>query len=367
MKTNSWKDLLLHVQEQGVVIDDQLEGRIQEENAIKYVFLKVVAILGSLLAMGFFFGFLFLTIGDSLGYVSFLLFGVLLYALSFLGNKKTEPALRDGVFVATYISAVVCLLAACIDFQWSERNNLLCLIVLSILGFFLFKSRIIQFLSVIGLYYGLVYYLSLIHWGYATLVLFWFVFVGIYLLFSNEVTLKTTSKFWSQKYSAVLHACFFILFVELIQDNISLIDPTNWMNHSRYFDYHELGHRLYLGFAALVLVALTYLTSKQLEVKISIKNRALWIGISSLFILGMAFFMYGFGIPLVISLFLCVWSYQFRFHKGMILAIFTLLLSLVAYYYYLSVSLLVKSLILMGVGLFFLGLFVIYNQWNREK
>lgn len=367
MKTNSWKDLLLEVQEQGVVVEEQLATRIQEENAIKYVFLKVVAILGSLLAMGFFFGFLFLTIGDSLGYVSFLLFGILLYAVSFLGNKKTEPALRDGVFVATYISAVVCLLAACIDFQWSESNNLLCVIVLSILGFVLFKSKIIQFLSVIGLYYGLVYYLTWIHWGYATLVLFWLVFLGVYFLFSNELTLKTRSEFWAKKYSALLHAGFIILFLELIQDNISLMDPANWINRGRYFDYSELGHHFYLGFAALVLVGMTYWTFKQVELKIHIKNKGLWMGISSLFILGMAFFMYGFGIPLVISLFLVLWSYQFRFHKGVVLAILTLILSLIAYYYYLSVSLLVKSFILMGVGLLFLGLFVIYNQWNREK
>lgn len=367
MKTNSWKDLLLEVQEQGVVVEEQLATRIQEENAIKYVFLKVVAILGSLLAMGFFFGFLFLTIGDSLGYVSFLLFGILLYAVSFLGNKKTEPALRDGVFVATYISAVVCLLAACIDFQWSEQNNLLCVIVLSILGFLLFKSKIIQFLSVIGLYYGLVYYLSFIHWGYATLVLFWLVFIGVYHLLSNELTLKTTSKFWSQKYSAVLNACFMILFLELIQDNISLIDPANWINRGRYFDYHELGHSIYLGFAGLVLLGLTYLTIKQMGFKMSVQTKGFAIGGSCLFILGIAFFMYGFGMPLIISLFLVLWSYQFRFHKGVVLAILTLILSLIAYYYYLSVSLLVKSLILMGVGLFFLGLFVIYNQWNREK
>jgi|GEM_PF-6848660 len=367
MKTNLWKDLLLEVQEQGVVIDDQLADRIREENAIKYVFLKVVAILGSLLAMGFFFGFLFLTIGDSLGYVSFSFFGILLYAVSFLGNKKTEPALRDGVFVATYISAVVCILAACIDFQWSERNNLLCVIVLSILGFLLFKSKIIQFISVIGLYYGLVYYLSLIHWGYATLLLFWLVFIGIYVLFTNEVALKTTSKFWSEKYSAVLHAGFVLLFLELIQDNISLMDPTNWMNRGRYFDYNELGHHIYLGFAALVLIGLLYLTFKQVELKIKMKNQALLIGGSSLFVLGMAFFMHGFGMPLVISLFLLLWSYHFRFYKGIVLAILTLLLSLIAYYYYLNVSLLIKSFILMGVGLLFLGLFVIYNQWNREK
>ncbi|MDM1044579.1 DUF4401 domain-containing protein [Myroides sp. 1354] len=367
MKTNTWKDLLPRLEEQGVIVDEQLENRIQEENAIKYVFLKVVAILGSLLAMGFFFGFLFLTIGDSLGYVSFLFFGIMLYGISLLGNKKTEPALRDGVFVATYISAFVCVLAACFDIGWRETNNLIVVIVLSLAGFILFKSKIIQFLSVIGVYYGLVYYLGLIHLGYGGLLLFWLVLAGLYLLFDKEVEIKTTHSFWSQKYTAVVHAFFLILILELIQDNISLIDPTNWINHSRYFDYNEVMHRIYLAIVGLLLIALTYVTVKQIERKVVIQKRMISIGVSSLFILGIAFFMHGFGMPLAVSLFLLFWSYQFRFHKGIVLAIFTLLLSLLSYYYYLSVSLLVKSIILMGCGLFFLALFIIYNRLNREE
>ncbi|QQU05191.1 DUF4401 domain-containing protein [Myroides odoratus] len=367
MKSSSWKDLLLQVEEQGVRVDEQLASRIEEENSIKYVFLKVVAILGSLLAMGFFFGFLFLTIGDSLGYVSFLLFAVVLYALSFIGNKKTEPALRDGVFVATYISAFVCVIAAGIDFGWRESNNLLCVIVLSFGGFMLFKSKIIQFLSIIGLYYGLVYYLGLLHLGYGGLLLFWLLLVGLYFMFDKEVELKTKYSFWSQRYNAILNALFLIFFFEIIQDNISLIDPSNWINRSRFFDYHVVGHRIYLGFAGIVLLALTYWTIKQIGQRVTLPQPLLITGISSVVILGMAFLMHGFGMPLVISFFLLVWSFQFRFYKGIVLAICTFLLSLGAYYYYLNVSLLIKSLILMGCGLFFLGLFVIYNRWNREK
>ncbi|WHT39134.1 DUF4401 domain-containing protein [Myroides sp. mNGS23_01] len=367
MKSSSWKDLLLQVEEQGVRVEEQLASRIAEENSMKYIFLKVVAILGSLLAMGFFFGFLFLTIGDSLGYISFLLFAVVLYALSFIGNKKTEPALRDGVFVATYISAFVCVIAACIDFGWSESNNLLCVIILSFAGFMLFKSKIIQFLSIIGLYYGVVYYLGLLHLGYGALLLFWLLLVGLYVLFDKEVELKTKYSFWSQRYSAMLHALFLIFFFEIIQDNITLIDPANWINRSRYFDYHEVGHKIYLGFAGIVLLVLTYWTVKQIGQRVTLPKPMLITGIASVLILGMAFLMHGFGMPLVISFFLLIWSFQFRFYKGIVLAICTLLLSLGAYYYYLNVSLLIKSLILMGCGLFFLGLFVIYNQWNREK
>lgn len=77
--------------------------------------------------------------------------------------------------------------------------------------------------------------------------------------------------------------------------------------------------------------------------------------------------MHGFGVPLAISLLLLLWSYHFCFQKGVVLALALLVFSLICYYYFLDVSLLVKSLILMGCGLFFLSLFVINMKLNREK
>ncbi|MGG5505948.1 MULTISPECIES: DUF4401 domain-containing protein [unclassified Myroides] len=367
MKSNSWSDLIRQVENQGVVVDEHLMQRIQEENSIKYVFLKVVALLGSLLAMGFFFGFLFLTLGDSLGYVSFTIFGVLLYALSFLGNKKREPALRDGVFVATYISAFVCLMAAYFDFNSSERTMEYCIVLLSLLGFSVFKSKIIQFISVLSLYYGLVYLMGTLNLGYLGLALFWFVVAGVYVLFIKEVKLKTATNFWSQKYSALQHGLIALLFLEVVHDNIALIDPSSWINSNRSITYNEVGHQIYFVFVRLVLVGLTYFTVTQIGKKHGFKQLKLVIGGSIVGVLALSSFMNGFGIPLTVSLLLIVWSFQYRLTKGIVLGVVLLLFSLVSYYYFLQVSLLIKSLLLMGCGLVFLSLFIINNRWNREK
>ncbi|MBB1138047.1 DUF4401 domain-containing protein [Myroides sp. WP-1] len=367
MKSSSWSELVRQVEDQGVVVDEQVTQRIQEENSIKYIFLKVVALSGSLLAMGFFFGFLFLAIGDSLGYLSFSFFGVLLYALSFLGNKKTEPALRDGVFVATYISAFACLIAACIDLDWSEKGNLLGVVVLSAIGFVVFKSKIIQFLSLISLYYGLVFLLGTLHLGYVGMALFWVVFIGVYLLFTKEVQLRTGSAFGNQKYNALLHAGVAVIFIDIMLDNLAFIEPSSWLNHNRYATYNELGHQIYYVFVRIILLGLTYFTLKQGLEKLSSKQRNIVIILSAAVILLLSSVMNGFGVPLTISLFFLVWSFHYRFQKGIIMAILMLLISVICYYYYLQVSLLVKSLILMGCGVVFLGGFLIYNRWNREK
>lgn len=367
MEVNSWKDLIHQVEEQGVVVDEQVMARMEEEHSIKYAFLKVVAILGSLLAMGFLFGFLFVTIGDSLGFAAYTILGLLLYGLSFLGNKKKEPALRDGVFVATYVSAFACLVAAFIDLKGSENINLGVVIILSGIGLFVFKSKIIQFLSVLGLYYGLVYLLKYNHLGYVSLALFWLVLLALYVLFTRELKLRTRSEFWMQKYNALTNGLFCILFFEVMQDNISLIEPSSWINHARYVEFDVLGHRIYLLFIGLILLGLTYFTIKQIGNSIKLKQFNLLVGVSALFVLGLTFFIQGFGVSLVISLFLLVWSYHFRFHKGVVVAIVMLLVSLICYYYYLQVSLLVKSLVLLGCGLLFLSVFVINNQLNREK
>lgn len=367
MEINSWKDLIHQVEEQGVVVDDQLTARIEEEQSIKYTFLKVVAILGSLLAMGFFFGFLFVTMGNNLGFAAFACFGVLLYGLSFLGNKKKEPALRDGVFVATYISAFVCIVTAFIDLKDSETVNFSIILLLSGIGLFVFKSKIIQFLSVLGVYYGLVYLLKYNNLGYISLALFWLVLLGLCALFVKELALRTKGNFWTHKYQALTNGLFFILFFEVMRDNLSLIQPSSWLNHARYVEFDVLSHRIYLVFVGLVLLGLTYFTMKQIRNSLAFNSFNLLVGLSAVFILGLTFFIQGFGISLVISIFLLVWSYQFRFYKGVIVAIVMLLSSLMCYYYYLQVSLLVKSLVLMGCGGLFLGLFVINNQLNREK
>lgn len=367
MKAKIGNNLIEEVEKQGVVVDQQLMERLKEEKAIKYIFLKFVALLGSLLVVGFFFGFLVLAFNDSLNYISFLVFAAILYGLSFLGNKKTEPALRDGVFVATYISAVICVIAACIDLQLSEENTLLCFSILSCGGFFLFKSKLIQFLSVLSLYYGLVYYLGYIDLGYVGQCLFWMVLGGLYFLFDKELEIKTNALFWSEKHSPLLNALFVILVLEVILDNLALLDPSNWINRGRYGEYSWLNHRIYLVFAGIVLLVLTYFTAKKITDTLHFQKANLAIGAGCLFMLGISFFMNGFGIPLAISLLLLLWSYQYRFQKGIVLALATLGLSLISYYYYLNVTLLVKSLILMGLGILFLGLFVINTKLNREK
>ena len=367
MKTNSWRDLMHQVKEQGVVVEEQLTARIEEEHSIKYVFLKIVAIVGSLLAMGFFFGFLFLTIGDGLGFAAFALFGTLLYALSFLGNKKSEPALRDGVFVATYCSAFACFLAAFFDLQTSDSVNCLVVLLLSAVGLVSFKSKIIQFLSVLGGYYGLIYLLKFNHLGYMALALFWVVLVGVFLLFTKELQLKIKGTFLAQKHTALTNGLFCILFFEVMLDNLALIQPSSWINHTRYVEFNLIGNRFYLAFVGVILLGLTYFTIQQIGRSIPFKQPNLLSGGCALFILSLAFFIHGFGMSLAISIFLLVWAYHFRFQKGVVVAIVMLLSSLVCYYYYLQVSLLVKSLILMGCGLLFMSVFVIYNRLNREK
>lgn len=283
MKTNAWNDLIHQVEEQGVVVDSQLAKRMEEENSIKYVFLKVVVILGSLLAMGFFFGFLFVTIGKHLDYLSFLVMGVLLYSLSLLGNKKAESAWRDGVFVATYISAVVCFIAACVDFNLSDENTLLCFSILSCSGFFLFKSKLIQFLSVLSLYYGLVYYLGLVNLSYLGQFLFWIVLGGLFFLFDKELEIKTTTVFWSKKYNALCNATFFILFFEIILDNLTTLDSTSWLNSVRYGEYSELNHYISMGLSTLVLVLLIYCTGKKINKTMAFSHVYLVIGLGGLF------------------------------------------------------------------------------------
>ncbi|WP_158963619.1 DUF4401 domain-containing protein [Myroides fluvii] len=367
MKNKALDSLMSQLENRGITIQEQVLERIQDEQSIKYSFLKVVAILGSLLAVGFFFGFLYMAIGDSLGTVSFSLFAVILYGISLLGNKKSEPALRDGVFVATYISSLACLIFAFIDSNASETTNLLIVTVFSIIGFLSFKSKLIQFLSVVGFYYGLIYLLKLIPLSYGDSFVFWLALIGLYLMFYFELNLRTCSVFLAAKFNALRNGLFVVVFLDLIQQNFERINPMRWMLGRSYGEFNIVYHRIYLVFVAIILIGLTYSTVKAIQDKVKINKMPVVTVLSCLLIVGLSFLMRGFGIPFAISVLLLVWSFHFRFQKGMALALATLALSLISYYYYLDVTLLSKSLILMGLGVLFLSLFVIYTKLNREK
>lgn len=358
MKENSqFNTILSSLEAKGVEIDQTGIMQKREDNALKTVFIKIISVVGGLIAMGTFLGFISLAFArDSNFDILFLSFGLLSMIGCYFIHKSTDNAVRDGVGIALYISGFVLLLAALIQHDFIPTNMYIATIVIASISLFLYKNQIITFIAataiIIGCH-GLLFenfsndYLSLL-----LLVLL----LSVVFLFYKETFLRSTSLWWNNNYQAILVATFCYCLGLSIMTSVEMFLPY-YGSERMLFSYSTK-----VVFILITLGSLYILLDRALIQNTVIKGMSIVI---------MAVFLYLLGIDypaFIVGFLFALWSYNNQFKTGIVLSICTFIWAMGMYYYDLSISLLAKSISLMLSGIIFLSVYwVIHKNWKQDE
>ncbi|MEC4116198.1 DUF4401 domain-containing protein [Myroides phaeus] len=356
---NSLDKVINNLESQGVVIDRAKLTELQHTNSVKTVFIKVIAIIGGLLGMTMFMGFLFMLFERSLSEdVPLFIISVLLLGITYFINKSNASAIKDGLAVATFISGFALFETAIAVGDYGKVDVILASVglILSVISLLIYRNQLIAFLASAGvlisincllvfkgLYVVLPIYMSLL------------ILLTVYLFYKEEV-IRCKNTLMSQMYIPVFTATFcYTLFMSVMGST---------MRYFHYFNTVSVMSRVVL---TLVFIGATALTVQQLMKKLQIVS-VVTKGIIYALLL---FFLYyvGFDYPaFAVSVLFILWSFKKQYKVGFVLSVFALIWSMGMFYYDLRMTLLIKSISLLLSGIFFLAMYwLIQKNWKKDE
>lgn len=356
---NSLDKVINNLESQGVVIDKEKFVELQHTNSVKTVFIKVIAVIGGLLGMTMFMGFLFMLFERNLSEgLPLFIVSVILFGATYFINKSNASAIKDGLAVATFISGFALFETAIAVGDYAKVDVIIALVglILSVISLFVYRNQIITFLASAGvlisincllvfkgLYVVLPIYMSLI-------ILF-----TVYLFYKEEV-IRCKNTLMSQLYTPVFTATFcYTLFMSVMGST---------MRYFHYFNAVSVTSRVVL---ILVLIASTVLTVHLMMQKLQIIS-VVTKGIIYALLLFFLYFV-GFDYPAFsVSVLFILWSFKTQYKVGFVLSVFALIWSMGMFYYDLRITLLTKSISLMLSGIFFLAMYwLIQKNWKKDE
>jgi len=222
MRHNTIHEIIEDLGTSNVEVNPLIWDVIEEESSLKSTIVKVVSIIGGVLAVGFFYSFLY-------GFFEYKVTGTLLFVLAILqwaicvlGNYQQSIALREGIYVATYIGGF-CSLSSAMFLWFNDLNGwiYLLLITLNIFGFLYYKSKITQFVALIMIYGIGTYWLFTENISYWNTAILWLLFFVLYKILKNEWFLRTHSEFVRIRYASTIRALSCIILIGFAQLNIT--------------------------------------------------------------------------------------------------------------------------------------------------
>ena len=289
---------------------------------------------------------------------------ILQWGICVLGNYQQSIALREGVFVAFYIGGFYSFFSAI--FLWFENLNgwiSLLLISLNITGYLFYKSKLTQFVALVmacGIGVNWLFTENINYWN---TTLLWIVLLLLYQILKNEWFLRTYSKFVSVRYASTIRAFSCIALVGFSLLNFTFI--LNEMNSPTIFLINQSTSILLIVSSVVSFLIPLYLMFKTVKPFVSnlkpIYANSLLVGA----ILVLSFVLW-FNINsltnFVVGTMLLIWFFENRLKRGILFSLLFIILSVVSFYYSLDTTLLVKSILLMAMGI---GFLILYN-WNKK-
>ena len=364
MKHNTINEIIANLENENVEVNPKIRNVIEEESSLKSTIVKVVSIFGGALAVGFFYLFLYGFFENNItGTVLFVL-AILQWGICVLGNYQQSIALREGVFVAFYIGGFYSFFSAI--FLWFENLNgwiSLLLISLNITGYLFYKSKLTQFVALVIAYGIGVNWLFEEKINYWNIAILWILLLLLYQVLNNEWFLRIHSKFMRARYASTIKALSFIVLIGFSLLNITFIsielDQPSIFKINQSTDIQLI---IASVISFLIPLYLMFKTVKTFSINLKpVYENSLLIGsfIVTSFILG---FNIHALTNFVIGTMLLIWFFQHRLKRGILFSLLFIILSVVSFYYSLDTTLLVKSILLMAMGI---GFLILYN-WNKK-
>ncbi len=356
---NRLEHVITRLESQGVVIDKDKLGELQNAQSIKTIFIKVISVLGGLLGMSMFLGFLFLLLSPSHSEnIPLFVISILLLGVTYVINKSSTVAIKDGLAVSTFISGFVLFEFAIGLGEYESVDSVLALVglLLSIISLVVYRNQIITFLAMAGV---LISINCLIVFKEAYLMLPYFmcllILLSVYLFYREEI-IRGRSALLNQLYTPIFTATFcYTLFMSIMGST---------MRYYQYFNAYSVVSKWAL---IVVLIATTIFTLHLVLNKLQITSlvtRVIAYALVSVFL-----YLIGFGYPaFAVSVLFLLWSFKTQYKVGFVVSISALIWSMGMFYYDLSITLLSKSISLMLSGVFFLAIYwLIHKKWNEDE
>lgn len=337
-------------------IDDTLTAYQHLEENRTNLTIKILSILGVILSVLSFIGALFLLniLNDKL---NLLICGAIFLVLSLYCIKKYNTIIIDTASIAFYIAGGWMLIYG---LNIDDLNYIfaLCLII-NLCTLLIVQRYLLSLVNILCIIYSTV---ALINYNYQNALFITFInailiIVLIYIL-SNEATILSKRNLISTIYNPLRIG--FILATVATTASIIL---------AHYETYHEqVNNSTFALYALSVLYACATLwVVYKITSKFEITKSKILFPIYGLLILLLASTVINPGISASILIILLCFNYQYKI--GLSIGLISLLLSLWHFYYNLSFSLLIKSLILIISGLLFLAIYFVINsnKINNEK
>lgn len=315
------------------------------------VVIKILSVIGSLMATLAFLGFLFLT-GIYNSEAGLVVLGIIFIVGAIILNRKSDKLVLDTFTISLYIIGGLLMITGFFEYKVDENIVALIVMFITLITLYFSQNYVLSFVSFTIFNISLVSLLvflnnsyQLIHL-YAIAITFFLLFVFLY-----EAKIIRYSKKISRLYKPVLASTVIIYLIVLGYYATSKIFR-NPIDNAWFF-------------SIVLFIINLFVVSKIIDVlRFRQKTVILIAFIFATLILGiMAFSPAVLGVMLLILL-----SFYINNKMGFILGIISFIYFIGQFYYNLEYSLLIKSILLISSGLLFLGLyFVTLKYINNEK
>ncbi|AJH14912.1 DUF4401 domain-containing protein [Myroides profundi] len=352
MSNSVFKNLVSTLLQEGVEIDQQALSIAKDKVALKSIIIRVISVMGSLLGLALFIGFIAMVASDFFNNnTAFIIMGLLFLGGAYALNRSKDSAITDSLVVSFYIIGY-----AFMTYGFGDMFNQMELVGLffSLLTLFLFNNQIVSFISSVGTLIALQYVLYKFD-----ITPFYYIYLALVVvlttyLFWQEQKVRTTITWISKKYLPIFTACFLYTIT------------TASLLRNQAFSYHsiELFSSMRFVFVITVLaliIATVYLIIQKMKITNSTVKVAIYL-IVILFNVLITLNYVVFGITFLYML----WSFMRQYKVGFALSIATLIWAMGMFYYDLGISLLEKSLSMMTIGVLFLGVYYLIQKGEGQ-
>lgn len=337
-------------------INDTLTAYQHLEENRSNLTIKILSILGVILSVLSFLGALFLLniLNDKLNLI---ICGSIFLVLSLYCIKKYNAIIIDTASIAFYIAGGWMLIYG-FDIHDLNYIFILCFII-SLCTLLIVQRHLLSLLNILGIIYSII---ALINHNYQNILFITLInailIIALIYFLSHEAAVLSKRNLISTIYNP--------LRLGLI---LATVATTAFIILSHYETYNEqVNNNSFALYILSVLYAFAILwVVYKITSKFEITTSKVLFPTYALLILMLGSTVINPGIACSILLILTCFNYQYR--MGLSIGLISLLLSLWHFYYNLTFSLLVKSLILVISGLLFLAIYFVINsnKINNEK
>lgn len=335
----------------------ELEGRfleIDEDKIIKAyednrsnqsgTSVRILTITGGILASLAFLGF-----AGVLGLfdlpAGMIITGILFLGISFFLNNSYNKVLPDTLSITTYLIALLFVSLGLGQYDLNDNIVPVLLILIGIVTIFLFSNYILTFVAVLIVHGGICALIMLneIYGLFHVYVSLWIVLTAILFLYEAEIVVKKSRML--KDYDALRIGSIFALISGLVVLSVKDLLPLD---------------RMMIPVSSLVAISAVFYLIFKLTREVNEKyltKKYLLLGLI-LVVLAPTILSPGIGGSLLLVL-LC---FYVNYRTGFVIGIISFLYFIFQFYYDLSFTLLIKSMLLIFSGLFFLCLYFLTSK-----